>query len=492
MIACCSVCGAYAVRPDLITNNGRLLKYVENGGVVVVQYNTPEFDHNYGPYPYVMTSDPEEVTDENSVVRILNANNPCLPMAKRHHQQRTSTAGSKSAAQCSYPPGISTTSHCSKLTTPEQDPQEGGLMYARYGKGVYIYNALRFLPAASAGCPRSLSHLCQPAQPQEKPSTRRRQIAPATPHLRIQTRPTSHAHRDGSTDRTTRSAGWGMAGASVGQHPQHGRRGPVPHHPSRTRPPWVVRRPCSARIAGALLCLCDGLVWAELGSALPHSGGPYHYLLQAFGPRGWGRPMSFLFLWQSLLIGPISIASGAVGFGQYASFLAPSMGHWQLVFLAMALCLFKHLSALSQHPINQPGFNRHHPRRARYMRMDRHKRHPPLPCRARLQLSRTRLRSDTSPSGSASARPTLIATYDYGGYNNVCLLGDEIKSPRRTIPWAVIGSIVLVAILYLAMNLITSSAPCPGSRHKNQAPSSQITCKPFTATAAECWYRYSF
>ncbi len=67
---------AYAVRPDLIANNGRLLNYVKNGGVVVVQYNTPEFDHNYGPYPYVMSNDPEEVTDEKSVVTILDPKNP--------------------------------------------------------------------------------------------------------------------------------------------------------------------------------------------------------------------------------------------------------------------------------------------------------------------------------------------------------------------------------------------------------------------------------
>ncbi len=86
-------------------------------------------------------------------------------------------------------------------------------------------------------------------------------------------------------------------------------------------------------VLGAILCLCDGLVWAELGSALPRSGGPYHYLLQAFGRNSWGRMISFLFLWQSLLIGPISIAAGAVGFGQYASFLAPHLQHAQLVMI---------------------------------------------------------------------------------------------------------------------------------------------------------------
>jgi len=92
-------------------------------------------------------------------------------------------------------------------------------------------------------------------------------------------------------------------------------------------------------ILGALLCLCDGMVWAELGSAIPNSGGPYHYLLQAFGAASWGRLISFLFLWQSLLIGPLSIASGAVGFGDYANFLAPHLQHRHLVMMAMALCL---------------------------------------------------------------------------------------------------------------------------------------------------------
>ena len=48
-------------------------------------------------------------------------------------------------------------------------------------------------------------------------------------------------------------------------------------------------------ILGALIALCDGLVWAELGSAMPQSGGPYHYLLEAFGPRSLGRLAQFSF-----------------------------------------------------------------------------------------------------------------------------------------------------------------------------------------------------
>src|SRR5579871_2876434 len=47
-------------------------------------------------------------------------------------------------------------------------------------------------------------------------------------------------------------------------------------------------------IVGALFCVCDGMVWAELGAALPGSGGSYRYLAQAYGPDKWGRVLSFL------------------------------------------------------------------------------------------------------------------------------------------------------------------------------------------------------
>src|SRR5438046_6328644 len=62
----------YAVREDLKTYNGRILEYVKNGGVVIVQYNTPEYDHNYVPYQYKMGSNPDEVSDEHFKFEILS------------------------------------------------------------------------------------------------------------------------------------------------------------------------------------------------------------------------------------------------------------------------------------------------------------------------------------------------------------------------------------------------------------------------------------
>src|SRR4029453_4231141 len=75
-----------------------------------------------------------------------------------------------------------------------------------------------------------------------------------------------------------------------------------------------------AWLAGAVLALCDGLVYAQLGAALPGSGGPYVYLREAYKPLGIGPLMGFLFIFQVMLVAPLSIASGAVGFADYLRF----------------------------------------------------------------------------------------------------------------------------------------------------------------------------
>ena len=205
-------------------------------------------------------------------------------------------------------------------------------------------------------------------------------------------------------------------------------------------------------LLGAVLCVCDGLVWAELGSAMPHSGGPYHYLQEAFGRQRLGRLLSFIYLWQSLLIGPLSIASGAVGFSQYTSYLAPNLAPWHLTAIAAGLCLLntallyrdvRNIQTLSVlvtvvvvgatvwivlsgafHFDAQRAFD--------------------FPSHA-FELS------GSFWLGLGSA--TLIAVYDYGGYNNVCMLGAEIRNPSRVIPRAVLGSIAIVAVLYAGLNL---------------------------------------
>lgn len=143
---------AYAVRDDLKTYNSRILDYVKNGGVVIVQYNTPEYDHDYGPYPYKMGSNPEEVTDEHSKVEILQVSNPVFTwpnkITSKDFNNWVEERGSKflQSWDSHYQPLLET-------HDAGQEPQKGGLVYTRYGKGVYIYNAYAFYRQMPEGVP---------------------------------------------------------------------------------------------------------------------------------------------------------------------------------------------------------------------------------------------------------------------------------------------------------------------------------------------------
>src|SRR5207247_1459927 len=106
-----------------------------------------------------------------------------------------------------------------------------------------------------------------------------------------------------------------------------GRSRPERKNSSRSRPARRARSTPSHRLGwvfGAVLCACDGLVWAELGAAMPEAGGPVRYLRAMYGPR-LGRFLSFLFVWQLTFSAPLSMASGCIGFAQYAAYLWPSL-----------------------------------------------------------------------------------------------------------------------------------------------------------------------
>jgi hypothetical protein len=142
----------YAAREDLHANNARLLDYVKNGGVVIVQYNTPEYDYNYGPYPYTMSRNPEEVTDEASKVAILAPDNPVFnwpnKITEKDFAGWVEERGSKWMR--SWDPQWQA---LLEAHDEGQEPQKGGLLYARYGKGVYIYNAWAFYRQLPEGVP---------------------------------------------------------------------------------------------------------------------------------------------------------------------------------------------------------------------------------------------------------------------------------------------------------------------------------------------------
>jgi LmbE family N-acetylglucosaminyl deacetylase len=152
---------AYAVRPELKSANQRLLEYVKNGGVLIVQYNLQDFDQNYGPYPFTLGANPQKVVDENSKVQFPKPDSPVLTWPNRITEADFSGwveergHGFMQKWDSHYEPLVET-------HDPDQDPQLGGLLLARYGKGAYIYDAFalyRQLPSGVPGAYRILANL---------------------------------------------------------------------------------------------------------------------------------------------------------------------------------------------------------------------------------------------------------------------------------------------------------------------------------------------
>jgi LmbE family N-acetylglucosaminyl deacetylase len=152
---------AYAVRPELKAANKRLLDYARAGGVLIVQYNLQEFDQNYGPYPFTLGNNPQKVVDEGSKVRLLKPESPVFTWPNRITEADFSGwveergHGFMGTWDARYDALVET-------NDPDQDPQRGGLLLARCGKGAYIYDAFalyRQLPSGVPGAYRILANL---------------------------------------------------------------------------------------------------------------------------------------------------------------------------------------------------------------------------------------------------------------------------------------------------------------------------------------------
>ncbi len=152
---------AYAVRPEVRAANNRLLNYVNNGGVLIVQYNLQNFDRDYGPYPFTLGSNPQKVVDEGSQVNFLQPNSPVFAWPNKISPadfsgwEEERGHGFMSKWDTHYQALIET-------HDPGQEAQNGGLLLARYGKGFYVYDAFalyRQLPAGVPGAYRLLANL---------------------------------------------------------------------------------------------------------------------------------------------------------------------------------------------------------------------------------------------------------------------------------------------------------------------------------------------
>ncbi len=216
-----------------------------------------------------------------------------------------------------------------------------------------------------------------------------------------------------------------------------------------------------AWLLGAGIAVADGLVWAELGAAFPRAGGSYAFLREIYGPDRAGNWLSFLFVWQLSFTAPLSIASGCIGLSSFLAVFWPGLESAPIAalpalhyanFAAAAACLlvtallYRNLSSVTRLAwvlfagvmaaitgVIVSGFAHAAATGGWHMPAA-----PTLP--AALALG-------------GLAQATLIATYDYWGYYNITFLGSEVRRPERTIPRAILLSVLFVSAFYIAMNL---------------------------------------
>lgn len=233
-------------------------------------------------------------------------------------------------------------------------------------------------------------------------------------------------------------------------------------------------------LAGAVLMIVDGMIWSELGAALPGSGGSYLYLLESFGRERWGRLMAFLFIWQFLLSGPLEVASGLIAMGQFATAISPELnqfnedhtgtvmlGQWQ------AGDKIDNLT-ITVDPIRLACFGVGVLLLVLLYRRARFLGHVTVTFWIGVLavivwiLIEGALRFDPAIAfdvrgSAANLEPTsfwkglgaamILAMYSYLGYYNVCYIGDEVRDPGRTIPRSILLTAVLIGLLFIGLHL---------------------------------------
>jgi amino acid transporter len=203
-------------------------------------------------------------------------------------------------------------------------------------------------------------------------------------------------------------------------------------------------------VVGALIALFDGLVWAELGAAMPRSGGTYTFLREAY-QYSTGRFMPFMFVWSTLLVTPLIMSTGMIGMTNYLGYffhMTSMEGHWIAVgftIITVAL-LYRRIDSVSKLTnllwggmivtvvlVIVAAFTHFHPHLA-----------------------------FSYPAGAWTLNAKffgglgaglVLAIYDYFGYYTVTYVGDEVENPGRVIPWAIILSILGVLVIDLTMNI---------------------------------------
>jgi amino acid transporter len=237
-----------------------------------------------------------------------------------------------------------------------------------------------------------------------------------------------------------------------------------------------------AWVLGAVVAVADGLVWAELGAAFPLAGGSYAFLREIYGPKGAGNWLSFLYVWQVGFTAPLSIASGCIGLSSFLGVFWPGLdsppiaalpGLHSSSFAAAGACLlvtwmlYRNLKTVTGMAwvlfggvlaalagVIVSGFSHAAASGGWHV--------PAAPALAPM----------TALSGLAQG--TLLATYCYWGYYNICFLGGEVRRPERTIPRAILLSVLFVSCFYVLMNLAALPSLSAAASHAAQSAAVRV------------------
>ncbi len=205
-----------------------------------------------------------------------------------------------------------------------------------------------------------------------------------------------------------------------------------------------------AWIFGAVTAFMDAMIWSELGAKYPLAGGTYNFHRIAFGEKG-GKLMSFLFVWQTSIQAPLVMASAAIGFAQYLTYIVP-LEAWQqkmvsggLVILVFLL-LYRKIETIGKISVVMGS----------------------IVVLTIIWIIISGLTNQQQsikliPTGNESfftlafwtaiGHASVKTVYAYLGYYNVCHLGGEIKNPGKNIPRSIFISIIGISTLYLLMNI---------------------------------------
>src|SRR5260370_34508113 len=205
-------------------------------------------------------------------------------------------------------------------------------------------------------------------------------------------------------------------------------------------------------IVAVLIAIPDGMVWSELGAAMPGSGGSYLYLREGYGRETFGRLMAFLFIWQFILSGPLEIASGYIGFARYTNYIWPGMTQGTTLLVAAAIgvinivLLYRRITSIGTITVS--------------LWIGTLLTTLAVIITGAMHFSAAR--TFDFPPGAFSfslgfllglGAASRVGIYDYLGYYDICYIGDEVEDPGKASQRSIIISVIAVALIYLAINL---------------------------------------